>query len=191
MRRLVWIPALAGMLIATAPAWGQGIVRVQPYRTACPAPGQAAGCCHHHHHHQPACGHGHCGSWPCAQFFKDDTNPLPYITLSRYVEKGEYDCVKRLYGDGYPYCPGYWFQGQPYPMPHDYASGGAGSSTAGGPSGGRGIGVGGGGGSNFRGAEPSGPTGGRGIGVGGTGPNFRDMEPSGPTGGRGIGIGGR
>lgn len=187
MRRLVWLSALAGMLLVSAPVSRAQVggpipsipsaappapttyptypAAVAPRGYAVPAPA--------YHVHQPGCGHrpgcGHDHRWcsvPCAQTLKYENRSLPCITLSRYADDGDYDCVKRVYGDAYPHCPRYWFGGQPYPLPHDYTGGGGGpESGSGGPSGGRGVGVGGRGGAG--GGEFEGPQGGRGVGVGG------------------------
>lgn len=193
MRPLAWLPALAGMLLVAAPAWGQGFLHQVVSRQSTQ---QAAACAHcgdHSHRHHAGFGHqlGD-GTVPCAKFAEPDTSQLPPITLSRYAESDEFECTKRVYGDGYPLFPGYWFYGQRYPLPHDYRGAGGPATaglTGGGPSGGRGVGVGSQLGSGFEGIEPSGPQGGHGVGVGSQpSGEFEGIVPSGPEGGHGVGV---
>ena len=70
----------------------------------------------------PACGHVHCGhDRPCATFYQVNCKPLPPISFSRYVENGDYDCTRCVYGDAIPHCPWFWYAyRQPYPVPHEF-----------------------------------------------------------------------
>ncbi len=83
--------------------------------------------CNHNHGHNKICGpevgcasgHPWCARYPCAKYHNYDCSALPPIALSRYADNGDFTCAKRCFGDMYPHHPRYWFNNQPYAVPHD------------------------------------------------------------------------